>query len=464
MPRGILWLRRDLRLEDNTALIRLSEICDEIIPVFVFDTNILAKLKNESDKRVHFIHQALDDLDTRLRKLNSSLLILHGDPIDLIPKIAKKHKASHVFTNRDYEPYAKKRDQKVQTELAKLGIKFESFKDHVIFESHEILNGQGNMFKVYTPYKNKWKGRFREYPSYPNTKKVKNFYKHNCKMIRLKDIGFKETDFQITATRKEAIKKLKYFSAKINQYSKTRDFVTLEGTSDLSAYIRHGLISIRELIQFAYEEDSTQEKIWLNELIWREFYQAILNEFPHVVSKCFKPQYDSIQWPNNPKYFKAWREGKTGYPIIDASMRCLNQTGKMHNRLRMITASFLCKTLLIDWKKGEKYFAQMLLDFDLAANNGGWQWCSSTGCDAQPYFRIFNPYTQSEKFDGDAKFIKKWCPELKKLPAKYIHHPYKIDMLLQSESGITLGKDYPYPIVDYKIMREECLDLYKSIK
>lgn len=438
---ALCWFRRDLRLHDHAALSAALEAHTEVHAVFVFDTQILGKLPVKQDRRLTFIIESLRELEQALEKHGSSLHILHGDPVEEIPKLAVKVGAADVYANRDYEPAAKKRDDRVAKQL-----KLHTYKDAVVFEKTEVLNNGGSVYKVFTPYKNKWLEKLaaqdHQLPDYPL--KLKNLAQwKNERSIRTHDwhkaIGFVETKPVLTGGTSEARKHLRSFKARMSQYAEARNVPSIDGTSNLSPYIRHGCVSIRELVRAALEEKSDGASTWLSELVWRDFYQMILDTHPYVEKESFKRDYDKIKWRGKREWFEAWCEGRTGFPIVDASMRCLNQTGMMHNRLRMVVASFLCKTLLIDWRWGERYFAEKLLDYDMAANNGGWQWSSSTGCDAQPYFRIFNPYSQTEKFDPDQVFIKAWIPELD-------------------------DPSYPGPIVSYEKMRKEALDMYAVVK
>lgn len=408
---NLCWIRRDLRLYDHAALsAALAE--GETHLAFVFDPYILSSLKNKTDRRVTFIYRSLQEIEASLQKKGSSLHILYGKPEEEIPALAQELKVKTVFCNRDYEPYAKKRDLLVEKKLKSVGIEFIQKKDSVIFEKHEVLTGTGGIYKVFTPYKNKWLQLFekqdRMVPDFQC--KLKNLADHkNPKNILeydwFKKIGFTEAPLPFPAGTTAAQKCLRKFQGKMDEYQEMRNFPAEEGTSGLSPYLRFGNLSIREMVRSA--EDPT----WLSEIIWRDFFHMILDAYPRVISSSFRPEFDAIKWRGRPEHFKLWCEGRTGFPLVDAAMRCLNETGLMHNRLRMIVASFLCKTLLIDWRLGEQYFAENLLDFDLAANNGGWQWCAGTGADAQPYFRIFNPYTQIKRFDPDHSFSNKWCPD-----------------------------------------------------
>lgn len=455
----LCWIRRDLRLHDHAALSKALDDGETTL-VFVFDTLILDKLQDKSDKRLTFIYQSLQEMEKTLQKKNSSIIIRYGDPIEEIPKLAKELSVNNVYCNRDYEPYAKERDARVGKKLSALGIGFDQFKDSVFFEKHEVLTNQGGIYKVFTPYKNKWIETFEKnnkaVPDYEtNLKNLRKFSnpKNILEFDWYKTIGFTEAPSLLHGGTSYALKRLKDFDNRINDYAEARNFPAKPGTSLLSTYIRHGNVSVRDLVRSSLSHRSEGAKTWLSEIIWRDFYQMILDCYPHVTKGAFKREYDQIKFPGGAKEFKAWIEGQTGYPLIDAAMRCLNATGMMHNRLRMVVASFLCKTLLIDWRKGEHFFAEKLLDFDLAANNGGWQWSASTGCDAQPYFRIFNPYSQSEKFDPKGEFIREWVPEVAHLSAKEIHKPDPL-----------LAPDYARPIVSYELNRARCLELYSVIK
>jgi deoxyribodipyrimidine photo-lyase len=420
----LFWFRRDLRLQDNAGLYYALKENTSVLPVFIFDTEILDNLDDEKDARVEFIHQALQQVKTELEKLGSSLAVFHGNPVEIFKRLNPKA----VYTNHDYEPYGNNRDAQVKKILEKKGSRLSSFKDIVIFEKAEIIKDDGTPYTVYTPYSKKWKTTLNSFyvKSYPVEKYFSSLLKINpLPLPDLGAIGFSRTGM---AFPERKIKQLV-----IEKYHLQRDIPGIDGTSRLSVHLRFGRVSIRTLVQVALKKN---EK-WLNELIWRDFYHMILWHFPHVETKAFKPAYDRIAWRNDPKEFKAWCEGRTGYPIVDAGMRELNATGFMHNRVRMIVASFLTKHLLIDWRWGEAYFAKKLLDFDLAANNGGWQWAAGSGCDAAPYFRVFNPYLQTEKFDPELTYIKKWAPEL----------------------GTA---EYPKPIVDHAVARERVLKAYPA--
>jgi deoxyribodipyrimidine photo-lyase len=419
----LFWFRRDLRLTDNAGLYHALRDNKQVLPIFIFDTKILNELEDNADKRVQFIYHTLLDLKNQLEKIGSSLVILYGNPVELFKKIIPKA----VYANHDYEPYGRQRDWEVAAILKKNGSILKTSKDQVILEKDEVVKNDGSPYTVFTPYSKKWKAQLTSfcYKSYPTEKHYNAFKKlEPLTFPLLSQIGFKETNakFPERSIRQSVIE----------NYHNTRDFPSLPGTSRLSIHLRFGTVSIRKLVQLALKKNET----WLNELIWREFYHMILWHFPNA-DKAFKPQYDRIKWRNNEKEFEAWCKGKTGYPIVDAGMRELNETGFMHNRVRMITASFLVKHLLVDWRWGEAYFAKKLLDFDLAANNGGWQWAAGSGCDAAPYFRVFNPYLQTSKFDPEMKYIKKWVPEYRSL-------------------------NYPNPIVDHVFARKRVLKVYKE--
>jgi deoxyribodipyrimidine photo-lyase len=429
MRRAIFWHRRDLRFQDNAGLFRALKENDAVQAIFIFDKNILKKL-HSNDQRILFIHSKLSELKKVYEELGADLKVVFGNPADEIPKLAIEFKVQSVYTNRDYEPYAKERDKAVFELLKIKDIHFIGTKDHVIFEKSEVVKPDGLPYTIYTPYSRKWKEKMNEFylSSYPNESYSQNLYQSaKSELISLKEMGFKNKEIH-------PIPKMNYESKFMAKYSEARNFPAIEnGTSHLGLHLRFGTVSIRELARQAAETNET----FLNELIWRDFYQAILFHFPHSVNGSFKKQYDAIEWRNNEKEFQAWCEGKTGYPLVDAGMRELNETGYMHNRVRMVVASFLTKHLLIDWKWGETYFAEKLLDFELASNVGGWQWASGSGCDAAPYFRVFNPTAQLEKFDKQLTYVKKWVPEY--------------------------GSDnYPEPIVEHKFARERVLSVYKE--
>jgi len=466
---SICWLRRDLRIADQHALAAAKQNSESVTVAFVFDSNILAKLKDKNDRRLTFIHHALQELHTKLQAKGSQLVVLEGDPIVEIPRAAKILQADAVYTNMDFEPYAKKRDQKVHEALQEMGCFFHLLKDHVIFSGLEVKKQNGEPFKVFTAYKNQWLKQLKSEDSW-NISYNKDNYTHHTKLKvfahdwTLNDLGFVKNTLWIPSGEAEAKFRLKRFGGVLKDYAKNRNFPNNDkGYSGLSAHLRFGTISIRACVREVLNNRSEGARVWLSELIWRDFYQMILDQFPYVVDGPFKKEYEDIRWPGSNEHFEKWCLGMTGYPIVDAAMRHFNKTGWMHNRLRMIVAMFLCKDLLIDWKKGEEYFARYLLDFDLAANNGGWQWCSSTGCDAQPYFRVFNPILQSQKFDADGQFIREHCPELQGFTNKTIHAPWETSMDEQKKATCIIGKDYPAPIVDHATQRKKALILYKKL-
>lgn len=430
----IFWFRRDLRLEDNAGLYHALKAGLPVIPVFIFDRNILDKLEDRDDHRVAFIHQTLASLKEQLTALGSDLWVLEGDPLVLYKQLVTQVEISGVFTNHDYEPYALERDRQIGEFLAGKGVGFHTFKDQVIFEKQEILSNAQSIYTVFTPYSRKWKAACNDFylSSYPVEKYHHVFARRESAAFlfppefpSLEALGFQDPGIEFPGAD--------IHETMIRQYQEKRNYPAVAGTSRLSVHLRFGTISIRQLAKKAGLLGET----FLNELIWRDFYMMILANFPEVVSHAFKKAYDHIPWRNDEKEFTRWMEGQTGYPIVDAGMRELNATGFMHNRVRMITASFLTKHLLIDWRWGEAYFARKLLDFDLAANNGGWQWAAGSGCDAAPYFRIFNPSEQTRKFDPQLDYTRKWVPEFESLL-------------------------YPKPMVDHKMARERALQTYKK--
>ena len=422
---NVFWFRRDLRLEDNTGLYEaLSD--GETLPIFIFDPNILAELPKD-DARVSFIFELLEKIQKQLKSEKKSLAVFNDEPEKVFKKLSKEHKIKAVFTNHDYEPYAKKRDSEIEKLLKSNDISFHTFKDHVIFERDEIVKDDGKPYVVYTPFSKKWKEKFSKesVKQYSSEKNLEQIATHNYPFLSLEDIGFQKSKIKVDDF--DVSKKI------IENYKETRDFPSVDGTSHISPHLRFGSVSIRQIAKKASE---FKQETFLNELIWREFFMQILWHFPKTVTESFRPKYDNIKWRNNEKEFKSWCEGKTGYPIVDAGMRQLNETGNMHNRVRMVVASFLCKHLLIDWRWGEAYFAEKLLDYEQSSNVGNWQWAAGSGVDAAPYFRIFNPSEQVKKFDKDFKYIKKWVPEFQEIDYK--------------------------PIVDHKEARERCLKVYKE--
>lgn len=443
-PVAIFWFRRDLRLDDNSGLYHALRSGLPVLPLFIFDTEILDDLPERKDARVEFIHQAISDLKSRMETVGSTMLVRHGKPQAVWASLLQEYDVGAVFTNRDYEPYAQQRDAAVQVLLSEKNIPFQTYKDHVIFEKDEVLKDDGTPYTVFTPYSRKWRARLSRssegvtssHPlttqtssflaSYPCDQYAANFLKTQpLPLPALLDLGFEPAGIPFPpATVARSL---------IRSYDKTRDIPGMAGTSRLGIHFRFGTISIREKARHAQELNET----YLNELIWRDFYSQILAHFPRVVGRPFKLQYERVPWRDAPEDYQRWCAGQTGYPIVDAGMRELNATGFMHNRVRMIVASFFTKHLLLDWRLGEAYFAQKLLDFDLASNNGGWQWAAGCGTDAAPYFRIFNPAEQTKKFDPEYRYIRRWVPELD-------------------------TPKYPRPMVDHAFARQRCLEKYKS--
>ena len=420
---SIFWFRRDLRLEDNNGLHEALQSGNKVVPLFVFDEDILENLP-KNDARVTFIYKTLQNLDEELKKHQSSLVVKKGKPLAIWKKLTEEFIIEAVYTNKDYEPYAIKRDKEVEDFLVSKGIIFNAFKDQVIFEENEVLKNDGTPYTVFTPYKNKWLQNFSEKKDTQEfTINFTNFYQFSFEFPSLASIGFKESTIKVKP----------YNLSSLDSYDEVRDFPSQDKTSYLSPYLRFGLVSTRKMIRFALKTNQT----FLSELIWREFFMQILYHFPKVVTENFREKYNAVPWRNNEEEFKKWCEGKTGYPMVDAGMRELNETGYMHNRVRMITAGFLCKHLLIDWRWGEAYFAEKLLDYDLSANNGNWQWAAGTGCDAAPYFRVFNPAEQLKKFDKDLHYVRKWVKDFDELT-------------------------YPQPMVEHKFARERAIDTYKK--
>lgn len=397
---NLFWFRRDLRLQDNHGLFHALQQDQKVLPVFIFDKEILDKLENKSDKRVDYFHQALKEIHEELKKHKSGITVFHEKPLDAFKKLTKEYEIDTVFCNTDYEPQAIKRDHDIEDFLKEHHINFKSFKDQVIFEKEEVMKNDGTPYTVYTPYSKKWKELLKKNKIESFKTDFSQFLSYEPSQFpELKDIGFRKTDLEMVHP---ALKK-----SIIHDYDKYRDFPGMDHTTHLGVALRFGTISVRKCVQFASEHNET----WLNELIWREFFMQILYHFPKVVNHSFKEKYEKIEWRNNEKEFDLWCRGKTGYPIVDAGMRQLNETGFMHNRVRMVVASFLTKHLLIDWRWGEAYFAEKLLDYELSSNNGNWQWAAGCGCDAAPYFRVFNPSEQTKKFDKDQKYIKNWLTE-----------------------------------------------------
>ncbi len=495
LPKGLVWLRRDLRLHDHHAMRMALKACKRIWVVFVFDTDILSHLLDrglKKDRRIDFIWQSLQEINTELQSKGGGLIVRHGKAIDIIPQLTAELGIQAVYTNKDYEPAAIERDRLVSLALEAKDIAFHGYKDQVIFEYQQVLTGQGGVFSVFTPFKNAWLKKLQatdldahavdldsgQFAAIPKAL--------NLPFPSLESMGFEPTGIEsyLPTGMSGASELFEQFLDRMDQYHATRDFPAVKGPSYLSVHSRFGTISIRALVREAYQRmlaGSMGATIWLSELIWRDFYFMILSNHPRLAPalgkkslihgtaghQSFKPDYDKIVWESGSKaqkLFKAWCEGKTGYPLVDAAMHQLNQSGYMHNRLRMVVACFLIKDLGINWRWGEQYFADHLNDFDFAANNGGWQWASSSGCDAQPYFRIFNPITQSEKFDAEGKFIKKYLPQLSKLSKKAIHAPWLAGDIELDLAGVRLGRDYPPPIVQHEEARKNTLIRYAAVK
>jgi deoxyribodipyrimidine photo-lyase len=476
---SLLWFRRDLRSVDHAALHHALKQSRRVFCAFIFDTDILDTLPR-MDRRVEFIRDSVAELDAELRRYGGGVIVRHARAATEIPRLAKELGAEAVFANHDYEPAAIVRDAAVARKLEVEGLGFITFKDQVIFEKNEVLSQAGKPFSVFTPYKNAWLRQAAlasdcsdAWPTEPYFERLASLGKET--VPSLEQLGFEKTnltDLRIETGMQGAAGLLEDFADRIADYADTRDFPAVKGPSYLSLHLRFGTASIRALVRLAQDAMRANiggrgAEVWLSELIWRDFYAMILFHHPHVVNAAFKPVYDQIEWEQGKAadaLFAAWCEGRTGYPLVDAAMLQLNRTGYMHNRLRMVTASFLTKHLGLDWRRGEAYFAEKLNDFDLASNNGGWQWASSSGCDAQPYFRIFNPITQSEKFDPEGKFIKRYLPQLAKLDAKAIHAPWRAKPMLLQAAGFVPGRDYPLPIVDHDVARKETLARYGVVR
>jgi len=426
---NIFWFRRDLRLDDNAGLYHALKGEHPVLTLFIFDKEILDQLEDKDDARVTFIYQTIEDINKELKKHGSTLLVLYDKAEHAWDHIIKTYDVANVYTNHDYEPYANKRDEVIAEKLKKHNINFKTYKDQVVFEKGEVAKSDGLPYTVYTPYMRKWYETLKPFylKAYPTNKYFKNLFKADTLPVpSLKDMGFEKSDLPIPG---------KGYKDVINDYAQKRDFPGVLGTSHIGLHLRFGTVSIREL---AHTANSYNEKTWLNELIWREFYMMILHHFPKTMDHAFRPEYDRIKWVNDEEQFKAWCDGETGFPLVDAGMRELNATGYMHNRVRMVVASFLTKDLLIDWRWGERYFARKLLDYEMASNVGGWQWSAGSGTDAAPYFRIFNPDSQLKKFDPDFIYIKKWVPE---------YADFSI---------------YPKPIIDHAFARDRCLKAFKT--
>ncbi len=473
MSSALVWFRRDLRLNDHAALHHALANHDRVHCAFMFDKAILGNLLQrglKQNRRVEFMHAALVDLNEELHQHGSTLIFRHGLAEDEIPRLANELAVSDIYVNRDYDPAAIARDAAVAKKLAADSRTLHEYKDQVIFDRDEVLTLSATPFSVFTPYKNAWLKRLiaQDLNAFETASRMHLLAPAPASALpTLQQLGFEASnldELRIPTGAGGAQRLFRDFVERIDHYAERRDFPALKGPSYLSAHLRFGTISIRQLAAYAHAQSSRGAQTWLSELIWRDFYHMILWHHPQVADHAFKPAFDSIEWDVAPDLLAAWCEGRTGYPLVDAAMKQLNHSGWMHNRLRMVTASFLTKDLGIDWRLGEQYFHDQLIDYDLAANNGGWQWAASTGCDAQPWFRIFNPITQSEKFDRDGKFICRYLPELAKVPAKQLHAPWKMSADQQESCGVIIGQDYPAPVLDHAVARQRTLDRFGVLK
>jgi len=484
LDRALVWLRRDLRVDDHAALYHALRAARQVWCVFVFDRAILDPLPRQ-DRRVEFIRDTLVGVDGELRALAAShgvddagLIVRHGWAHDEVPALAAALGVQAVFASHDDEPDALARDARVRGLLADQGVALHTSKDHVVFERREVLTLNGGAFSVFTPYKNAWLKKCEPFflKAYPVARHAQALAPRPAAqpgVPTLQAIGFEPTNLhqlRLPSGPAGAQELLADFTERIDHYHETRDFPAVKGPSYLSTHLRFGTVSVRQLARAAHqrrEGGSRGAEVWLSELIWRDFYHQVLHHHPRVVTAAFRPEYDRIKWEHGKHadaLFAAWCEGRTGYPLVDAAMHQIKQTGYMHNRLRMVVASFLTKDLGLDWRRGEAYFALHLNDFDLAANNGGWQWAASSGCDAQPYFRIFNPVSQSERFDPDGRFIRRYLPQLAALPDKLIHAPWLARPVDLAAAGIVLGRDYPAPVVAHDVARQRTLERYAVVK
>ena len=466
--RALVWFRRDLRDYDHAALYHAAKRAREVVCVFVFDRDILDALPDPADRRVAFIHASVCELQQALAARGGGLIVEYGRARDVIARLAGELGVDALFFNHDDDPAARARDEWVTTALRARNIAVHDFKDAVIFERDDVLTAGGTPYSVFTPYKKAWIKQLSPYDlsAYPVDACADRLVARSTAVPNLQDMGFVPTPLAglgLPAGMSGAARMLDDFVDRIDRYQDTRDFPAIKGPSYLSVHLRFGTVSIRHLAALAWQRGGRGAQTWLSELIWRDFYHQVLWHRPDVAAgHAFKLHYDKLPWPNPAGHFEAWCEARTGYPLIDAAMRQLNQTGYMHNRLRMVTASFLTKDLLVDWRRGERYFADKLIDFDLAANNGGWQWAASVGCDAQPWFRIFNPVTQSERFDPQGRFIRRYVPELNALPDAAIHAPWTLSAAEQIDCNVRIGETYPAPIVDHAAQRQRALALFRE--
>ncbi|HET7732151.1 MAG TPA: deoxyribodipyrimidine photo-lyase [Usitatibacter sp.] len=465
---ALFWFRRDLRDRDNAGLYHALRASARVFCAFVFDREILDALDSRADRRVEFIHRSVAELRERLAAQGGDLVVLHAHARQAIPALADRLGVDAVFANGDYEPQARARDDAIEAALAARGRRLHRAKDQAIFEKDEVLTQGGRAFTVFTPYRNAWLRKLEPFylEAYPVERHAGALarapFEHA--MPPLEALGFERTGLAgvgLEPGMSGAERALEAFEPRMDRYAEARDFPAIEGGSRLSVHNRFGTVSIRELARRAVARGGAGAGTWLSEIAWRDFFFQVLWHHPRVAREAFRAEYAALAWPNDEALFAAWREGRTGYPLVDAAMRQLEATGFMHNRLRMVAASFLAKDLLVDWRRGERHFAAKLNDFDLAANNGGWQWAASTGCDAQPWFRIFNPVAQSEKFDPDGAFIRRHVPELARVPARRVHAPWTMSAAEQQASGCVIGRDYPAPVVDHAAQRARALALYK---
>ncbi len=469
---ALYWFRRSIRLDDNRALIEAAANAEHVIPVFVLDPEIL-KHPATGPARTRFLFEALADVDRSLRQRGSMLIIRHGKPVTELERLAEEMGASALYFGREYEPYGRTRDEAVTKAFQKRGVSIHPFPDHLLTEPEDIRTRAGGIYTVFSPYKRVWLEQPINSPA-PALERIDTPIALRSEPLpeippRMKGVGSLDQKPRVKGSEAEAARWLEAFLENcVGQYDTDRDFPALEGTSRLSAYLKFGVISPRRVFADVQNrrkalgiEKKSGVDTWLSELAWRDFYYQILFHFPHVVGSAFRPAYNDVSWENDETLFQAWCEGRTGYPFVDAAQRQMNSEAWMHNRARMVSASFLTKDLLCDWQLGEKYFMQKLVDGDEASNNGGWQWAAGTGTDAQPFFRIFNPVSQGEKFDPDGEYVKRWVPELKRVPAKYVHRPWDLSAAEQEAVGCVLGRDYPKPIVDHKVQREKALALYR---
>ena len=466
--RALVWFRRDLRDYDHAALYHALKRARQAVCAFVFDREILDGLADPADRRVEFIHASVTELQQALAARGGGLIVRHGSARDEIVALAGELEADAVFYNHDDDPAALARDAAVANALGRRGIAVHHYKDGVIFERDEVLTAGRTPFSVFTPYRNAWLKALTPFQlqAYPVERYDERLAPQSSQVPGLEALGFAPTnlrELKVPTGMSGGARLLDDFLHRIDHYQEARDFPAQKGPSYLSVHLRFGTVSIRQLAAAAWQHGGRGAQTWLSELIWRDFYHQILWHRPDVASgHAFKSQYDALPWPNPPGHFEAWCEARTGYPLVDAAMRQLKRTGYIHNRLRMVAASFLVKDLLVDWRLGEKYFADKLIDFDLAANSGGWQWAASVGCDAQPWFRIFNPVTQSEKFDTGGGFIRRYLPELARVPDRYVHAPWTMPAAEQERAGCVIGRDYPTPVVDHATQRGLALALFRS--